>query len=56
MLLEKSGMRVQCCVCKKFETIDGEWIDAIVDSSIKITHTYCPECFAVVMAEIENSK
>ena len=50
----KSGMYIQCCVCRKYRQVDGTYVDAVVDESIKVSHTYCPKCYEVVMAEIKG--
>ena len=60
MLLEKEkDLIVQCCVCRKFETTSGEFVDvdeSTIDPSYRISHTYCPECLPITIAEIMASK
>lgn len=52
----KSNMYVQCCQCRKFRLEDGTYELRVVDGTIKVSHTYCEECLAIVMAEIAASK
>lgn len=43
-----------CCVCHKVEDA-GEWreLNALTGDK-RITHGYCPECFAATMDKIED--
>lgn len=41
-----------CCVCKKMQSAD-RWVQATLSDSEMVTHGYCPDCFEVVMQEIE---
>lgn len=45
-------MQRMCCVCQKTKS-DGQWLAMPVEISGPVTHGYCPECFAEVMAEIQ---
>jgi hypothetical protein len=43
-----------CCVCHKVEA-DGQWsAGRCLGEKEQVTHGYCPECYAVVMTEIER--
>jgi hypothetical protein len=58
LLVKGNGIIVQCCVCRKYKLVDDTFanIDESTIDPSKVSHTYCPDCFAVVMAEIKNSK
>lgn len=47
-------MMRKCCVCHKVEQ-GGEWRTRfpLVDDNL-MTHGYCPQCFVVALAEIED--
>ena len=43
-----------CCVCRKVEEA-GQWSTGhCLGENEQVTHGYCPECYAVVMTEIEQ--
>ena len=47
-------MTKMCCVCHKVEE-GGQWnTDRAFAEDERVTHGYCPECYAAVMAEIEG--
>jgi hypothetical protein len=56
MLEIKSGMYIQCCVCKKFRLVDGTYAHVVVDETVTVSHTYCEECYELTIAEIMASK
>ncbi len=42
-----------CCACQRTE-IGGTWMEGIVLSADeRLTHGYCPECFAEVMENLQ---
>lgn len=45
-------MRRMCCVCQKTQW-EGDWRLLPIASDEPITHGYCPECYAEVMAELQ---
>lgn len=48
-------MRRMCCVCQRTER-DGEWLPVPAQADDEpVTHGYCPECYALVMAEIRRT-
>ena len=55
--VEKDGMITQCCVCKRIRVKDEN--DNIFFEEMKMpdskimSHTYCPDCFPVVMAKFQ---
>jgi len=47
-------MTKMCCVCRKVEE-EGQWsAGRCLGENEQVTHGYCPECYAVVMTEIEE--
>ena len=47
-------MTRMCCVCSKVEQ-GGSWRPLHqLSADRQVTHGYCPECYAVTMAEIEE--
>ncbi len=47
-------MTRMCCVCRRVEQ-KGRWHRLIRSNEEElVTHGYCPECFAVTMAEIQR--
>ena len=47
-------MTRMCCVCHKVEQ-GGEWRDhRMVSDDKRVTHGYCPVCFAETMVQIED--
>ena len=47
-------MTRMCCVCHKVEQ-GGEWRDFhLVSDDIRVTHGYCPVCFAETMIQFED--
>jgi hypothetical protein len=47
-------MTRMCCVCHKVEQ-GGEWRDLrMVSDDKRVTHGYCPVCFAETMVQIED--
>jgi hypothetical protein len=47
-------MTKKCCKCQRVEhngVWEARWIAA---ERRAVTHGYCPDCYAVAMAEIEN--
>lgn len=47
-------MTRMCGVCNKVEQ-EGEWRTCyLVSEDKRVTHGYCPPCFAAAMAEIED--
>ena len=47
-------MTKKCCKCERVEH-DGVWeIRRIAGERRAVTHGYCPDCYAVAMAEIES--
>ncbi len=47
-------MTVKCCVCDK-ERINGVWFESSHRNTLeKVSHTYCPVCFAEAMAVIKR--
>ena len=44
----------RCCKCDKVEQ-GGKWrYLQLVPADTRVTHGYCPECFAETLAEIED--
>ena len=47
-----------CCRCKKIRNEDNYWeqIETYISdrSKVEFTHTYCPDCFKIVLKEIEE--
>ena len=51
---EVMAMTRMCCVCNKVEE-GGEWRPLhMVTEDKRVTHGYCPECFAETMVQIED--
>jgi hypothetical protein len=47
-------MTRMCCVCHKVEQ-GGEWRNlSIVSEDKRVTHGYCPVCFAETMVQIDD--
>lgn len=44
-------MTVKCCVCTKIR-IDNQWLDSEVKSDELVSHSYCPVCLDVALAEL----
>jgi len=44
-------MTVKCCVCTKIR-IDNQWLDSEVKSDELVSHSYCPVCLNVALAEL----
>ncbi len=45
----------KCCVCKKVKN-DGKWESGLlVLAGTRISHAYCPSCFAKTMARIKRN-
>jgi hypothetical protein len=43
-----------CCACHKVEE-GGQWrVNRTFTEDERVTHAYCPDCYAAVMAEIEG--
>ena len=49
------NIEAMCCACKKFR-VDDVWTIKEPPISENISHTYCPECAAHTMKEIEKRK
>jgi hypothetical protein len=50
LFFKNDNIIVQCCVCKKFKMVDGTYAHVNVVSN-KVSHTYCQDCNAVIIAE-----
>ncbi len=48
----ENAMRVQCCVCGMERTTTG-WRLTPRDTSARVSHTYCPRCYKIAMAQID---
>lgn len=47
-------MTKKCCKCQRVEH-NGVWeVRRIAAERLTVTHGYCPDCYAVAMAEIET--
>nr|WP_321464975.1 hypothetical protein [uncultured Desulfobulbus sp.] len=46
-------MQRMCCVCHKTYR-EGTWCLMPPERNEPVTHGYCPECFALVMSEIQS--
>jgi hypothetical protein len=47
-------MTRMCCVCHKVEQ-GGEWLPLhTLAEETRVTHGYCPQCFAETMVQIED--
>jgi Zn finger protein HypA/HybF involved in hydrogenase expression len=48
---------VQCCQCRQYRLEDGSYAHVEdVDETVKVSHTYCPVCYADMVATIKASK
>ena len=55
--LKNGEFYVQCCVCRQYRLEDGSYADVVdVDDSVSVSHTYCPVCYADMVATIKASK
>jgi len=47
-------MTVKCCVCTKIR-IEDQWLapDAQLHSDGLVSHTYCPVCLDIALAELD---
>lgn len=49
-------MTKMCCVCHRAEE-NGEWLPlhpGADNHDTRVTHGYCPECFAATMGQLED--
>lgn len=43
-------MRTVCCVCRKVKC-KGDWLEQMLESEVRVSHGFCPECFDKTMAQ-----
>jgi len=42
-----------CCVCRKMEQ-QGQWLSNYPPSLHRVSHVYCPSCFAELMDRLDR--
>ncbi|MCX5865045.1 MAG: hypothetical protein NTW42_08255 [Deltaproteobacteria bacterium] len=43
-------MRTICCVCRRVKS-KGDWLEEMIESEVRVSHGFCPECFDKTMAQ-----
>ncbi|MHB1184838.1 MAG: hypothetical protein ACYC4A_09105 [Desulfobulbia bacterium] len=47
-------MRTVCCVCRRVKC-KGDWLEQMIESEVRVSHGFCPECFDKTMAQYSRA-